>query len=47
MELERPDRLSQCTWRSNATNTPHTIRKEYVHIFLFIKVIKIHLKFCI
>ncbi|XP_035744140.1 cystathionine beta-synthase-like protein isoform X2 [Vespa mandarinia] len=29
MELERPDRLSHCTWRANATNTPHTIRKEF------------------
>ncbi|KAI4495492.1 hypothetical protein M0802_008706 [Mischocyttarus mexicanus] len=28
MELERPNRLSRCTWKTNATNTPHTVRQE-------------------
>ncbi|XP_033325575.2 cystathionine beta-synthase isoform X1 [Megalopta genalis] len=28
MEPYRPDRLSNCTWKLNATNSPHTVRTE-------------------
>ncbi|XP_015180066.1 PREDICTED: cystathionine beta-synthase [Polistes dominula] len=28
MEQKRPNRLSQCTWKANATDTPHTVRQE-------------------
>ncbi|XP_076663494.1 cystathionine beta-synthase [Andrena cerasifolii] len=29
MELVRPDRPSRCTWKPNATNSPHTCRTEH------------------
>ncbi|XP_015608360.1 cystathionine beta-synthase [Cephus cinctus] len=29
MELARPDRPSRCTWKPNATNSPHTNRSQF------------------
>ncbi|XP_003707114.3 cystathionine beta-synthase [Megachile rotundata] len=29
MEFKRPDRPSRCTWKPNATNSPHTCKMEY------------------